>query len=644
MNIERLQSDEFVYKLREKIIPIEKEKNPDKYLKYDYTSIDKKIKRFLDNLPNLSYFFVKFDFLELSEDDIIRLAELFICRPDHLKGIYKEIRDVCNSVYDFKGLIYSESGYEKNEDIYADYKSLVFNSQSLDECVCISDYEKNRIWKARWLFLEIINITREYNIFNENVRLVAINQIKYINTLFFDEIKVYQDEEKDQYDLCKELSIELYMDFVETIVRVSLMYYVPAYVRSGGEMPSERNLHDAYNFVINKLNCIENNINLILQDSIKISKDGSKSINKELCQENITITFEDQIKRFVYYIERCSKYNEASLTMDSLQKETDDDSQKFDYNASLERIIRRFKNKPFSLEQLQRYRDKDGKRKVNYTSKEDPEIIKSLADAKKFKYTADDTTQKGRVFKLLVNAENNNNTELLYCSQRTVVYRELYVRKNPSILLKESATKIINDLSIESYDWESYYRFLTGKSDNITNYDIFRAKRKCRRQLNFLDQKFIRGFFYDNNMVEEYNDYIEITRKIHAILLNSYLFFDYNLIFSVLCCIADCFLDVLLFAPNQKAPEPITIMKIDDSINSFIVTHKQVKKKRGRPRSISEDDDKRIESLIESNPFLTVKGIMDMLSLDVSEESVRQHIKKMGFQYDRKTGYSKKSD
>ena len=378
-----------------------------------------------------------------------------------------------------------------------------------------------------------------------------------------------------------------------------------------------------------------------------INDDGFKHINIGLHRDNHTIPFEDQIKRFVYYLERCSKYNEALLTMDSLQNEID-----FDYDASQERIIRRFKGKAFTLEQLMRYRDTDGNRKVNYTSKEDREVIESMEDAKRFKYTPDETTQKGKVFELLDNATKNNNNDLLYCSKRTVIYREIYVWKNPSILLNESATKIINDLSTEKYDWESYHRFLMDKSENITDYDVFRAKRKCRRQLNFLDQKFIRGFFYTNNMVKEYNDYIEITRRIYIILLKSYLFFDYDMIFSALRYIAVNFLGVFPLDSNQNAPVPIIHVSENNTVDSFIVTYKKVrnkritivKKKRGRKRIISEDDDKKIESLLKSNPFLTIKKIMEMLSLDVTEEAVRLHLKQMGFQYDRKTGYSKKSD
>ena len=232
MTKEQLTSEEFFKKLREKIIPIEKANHPDRYLKCDYSGIDKKIKVFLKELTNQDSYLDFFGFSSLPENDVIRLAELFVCRSDHLHDIYNQMKSLHNTEYDFKGLIYSDVYYDldtrKSEDIYADYKSLVFNSECFEDCNCISDLEKQRIWRARGITLDLYSITQEFNFYDTSKRINAINWIKYFNEMFYNVIRVHEHEEQDQYGMNKEISIELYMDFIETIVRLSLMYYVPA--------------------------------------------------------------------------------------------------------------------------------------------------------------------------------------------------------------------------------------------------------------------------------------------------------------------------------------------------------------------------------------------------------------------------------
>lgn len=120
---EQLASEEFFKKLRKKIIPIEKANHPDRYYKNDYTGIDKKIKDFLRELTDQDSYFDFFKFSSLPEDDVIRLAELFVCRPDHLRDIYKHMKDLVHWNYDYRGLIYNNH-IKIGEDIYADYKSV----------------------------------------------------------------------------------------------------------------------------------------------------------------------------------------------------------------------------------------------------------------------------------------------------------------------------------------------------------------------------------------------------------------------------------------------------------------------------------------------------------------------------------------
>ena len=158
---------------------------------------------------------------------------------------------------------------------------------------------------------------------------------------------------------------------------------------------------------------------------------------------------------------------------------------------------------------------------------------------------------------LLANAKNEHNNGLLYCNPMTTLYRELFVRRKARNYTNESANKIIRDLYTVNFDRKSYYDLLLGYPYSSSPYDLFKAKRKYRRQLDFLDQKFIRGYFFDKNMKDEYDYYIKITKNIYMILLYVYLFLDYDIMFSALRNIAEWFVDVLPFDPNQQDPEPI---------------------------------------------------------------------------------------
>ena len=646
---EQLTSDEFFKKLREKIIPIEKANHPDRYLKCDYSGIDKKIKHFLRELTDQDSYFDLFGFSSLPENDVMRLAELFVCRPDHLHDIYKQIKSLNITEYDFKGLIYSDVYYDldtrKSEDIYADYKSLVFNSECFEDCNCISDHAKYRIWRARSITLDLYSITKEFNLFDTTKRINAINWIKYFNEIFYNDIIMFEDEEQDQYGMNKELSIELYMDFIETIVRLSLMYYVPAYVGSAIDESTRPILDNAYKIVLERTEIIKDNISLLLQGIITINDDGSKSVNRKIRKEQNTISFDDQIKRFVYFLERISKYNVAVETMLVLKEEKEDKSNYIDVGGFTIKLIKKYQGKKFNTVQ----KDKSNKCEGKAFTLEKLIKERETLGLRKVLYSS----QKNVAKDLLVNAKKEHNNGLLYCSQMTTLYRELFVRRKASKHTKESANKIIYNLYTTNYDRKSYYNLLLGYPATPSPYDLFKAKRKYRRQLDFLDQKFIRGYFFDKEVKDEYDYYIKITKNIYMILLYVYLFLDYDIMFSTLRNIAEWFVDVLPFDPNQQDPEPIIILETTnkDGIKREEVYKIPIKKKnasitkhpRGRTRKITPDDDKKIEELIASNNKITIKKIIEELSLEVTEETVRQHIMKMGYQYDRKIGYAKKT-
>ena len=58
---------------------------------------------------------------------------------------------------------------------------------------------------------------------------------------------------------------------------------------------------------------------------------------------------------------------------------------------------------------------------------------------------------------------------------------------------------------------------------------------------------------------------------------------------------------------------------------------------RGRKRLITPEDDERIKDLINKNNDITIH---ETLHLNVNDETVRQHVVKMGFRYKKKSIYA----
>ena len=108
------------------------------------------------------------------------------------------------------------------------------------------------------------------------------------------------------------------MDLVETIVRVSLMYYVPFFVRFCSEQSRELTLEDAYKRVLKRTETINENLAVLFSNIIEFRADGIKTIKYVKLDQN-HISFDVQLKRFVYFLERCTKYQNSSFTMDSLK-------------------------------------------------------------------------------------------------------------------------------------------------------------------------------------------------------------------------------------------------------------------------------------------------------------------------------------
>jgi group II intron reverse transcriptase/maturase len=61
---------------------------------------------------------------------------------------------------------------------------------------------------------------------------------------------------------------------------------------------------------------------------------------------------------------------------------------------------------------------------------------------------------------------------------------------------------------------------------------------------------------------------------------------------------------------------------------------------RGRKRLITPEDNKRIKDMINKNNDITIHEINETLHLNVNDETVRQHVVKMGFRYKKKSIYA----
>ena len=58
---------------------------------------------------------------------------------------------------------------------------------------------------------------------------------------------------------------------------------------------------------------------------------------------------------------------------------------------------------------------------------------------------------------------------------------------------------------------------------------------------------------------------------------------------------------------------------------------------RGRKRLITPEDDEHIRELINKNNDITIHEINETLHLNVNDETVRQHVVKMGYRYKKKS-------
>lgn len=65
---------------------------------------------------------------------------------------------------------------------------------------------------------------------------------------------------------------------------------------------------------------------------------------------------------------------------------------------------------------------------------------------------------------------------------------------------------------------------------------------------------------------------------------------------------------------------------------------------RGRKRKITTEDEEKIKKLIDENNDITIREINETLELGVTNESVRQHVVKLGYRYKKKSVYAAERD
>ena len=65
---------------------------------------------------------------------------------------------------------------------------------------------------------------------------------------------------------------------------------------------------------------------------------------------------------------------------------------------------------------------------------------------------------------------------------------------------------------------------------------------------------------------------------------------------------------------------------------------------RGRKRKLTAEDDEKIKNLIDENNDITIREINERLGFGVNDETVRQHVVKLGYRYKKKSVYAAERD
>lgn len=444
-----------------------------------YSNILHQVKNFIDSLADQESPFQFFDCTEENKDVFVELGIILIQRSSDNHQIYSQMKKL-NTMTDFKIFI---------KDC---------NNVSLDE-IC----KKNPQLKI----LTHDNFRRCMNAITECVKIYNIANykdtvqiIKGANTEVFIEIdKAKKALHNAGYNISVPEYIEYYMDVIDHIVKVSI-YMI--YCRG-----------ISYNCPLTPLS-----FNKFFDKLI----DGAKSIKEELRKallKNKNLLHNDvktKITRFAYYLERKAAYKESAKTMNLLCNEINRDPKKFDFE------VRRFKYKK-AFDRISNSAKNGDIRKAKVLVTESERVtdynkkIKSIKD-------------------LMIFARDNFHNEIIDYNCRNVkaLFREIYVIKTQSPVLKRTATTIVRNFE--------YGGLFKEPGESYTD----KERKILGQKTRFLDLKCTRGLLSALGMSSYYSKYCELRQIMWDTLLLSYSAIDEDYIYSIIKCIGDLFTELLL--------------------------------------------------------------------------------------------------
>ena len=153
-------------------------------------------------------------------------------------------------------------------------------------------------------------------------------------------------------------------------------------------------------------------------------------------------------------------------------------------------------------------------------------------------------------------------------------FSEIYHIKTISPVANESAKTILQDFLTYGCDWKGDKELSTLGADNYT---IFKAKRRLRQRIRFMDAKFTRAYIVNYYDHELYNSYCDIIKNIEDAILMTYKIIDFQSVIELLHYIADRYTDCILFGLFKKSQTCSFFLlgqEVEDSDESYHLSFK----------------------------------------------------------------------
>ncbi|MDD6488456.1 MAG: hypothetical protein PUG48_01390 [Clostridia bacterium] len=443
------------------------------------TSIAHMVTRFMNSLVDPESPFQWFDFTEKNKDVFVELGVILIQRSSDNHQIYSQMKKL-NTMTDFKIFIKD------------------FNNVSLDE-ICKKNPQLEILTHDN--FRRCMNsVTERVKIYNIANYKDTVQIIKDANTEVFIEIdKAKKALHNAGYNSSVPEYIEYYMDLIDHIVKVSI-YLINYRGIVCNSYISQLSFDEFFDKMIDGAKAIKEKLREVLLKN-------KKFVNSDI---------KEKITRFAYYLERKAAYKESAETMNLLCDEIDSDPEKFDldrnylkYRYSFNRIRSSGKN---SKVKKAKVLVTESERVTNYNQK-----IKSIKA-------------------LMIFARDNFHNEIIDYNCRNVkaLFREIYVIKTQSPVLKRTANTIVRDFESK--------KLFKKPGESYTNEERKILEQKTR----FLDLKCTRGLLSALGMSSYYSKYCELRQIMWDTLLLSYSAIDEDYIYSVIRDIGNLFTDLLL--------------------------------------------------------------------------------------------------